>query len=288
MAEQATRGDLAFALASAMGIDEPSSSGKFSDGGYLDGITSTLADIGVTNGIGDGIFGTMNNTTRGEAFAMIARAMGLATAESSIEEASMALVAAGIVQGYGGDPNSLGLNEPLQTDHLGLLMERISPEFAKVDESGLSGTDKIRQKVDDARDSALALKDPAYAAFMASTGVAKGEIDDEIKLRTELYDEDAKRRTETYGRAAEDAAGGIGQDFENRGLTRSGAHMMKQAKNDADSAYALGEAQTTAQRAHEESQRALARQSSEYQRAMDEARRASETAGAETEIEERI
>lgn len=288
MAEMSTRGDLAFALFNALGITEPSSSGKFSDGGYLDGITSTLADLGITNGIGDGIFGTMNNTTRGEAFTMIARAMGLATAESSIEEASMALVAAGIVKGYGGNPDNLGLNNPLQKDHLGLLMERITPEFARADESGTTGTEKIIQRVDDARDDAIALADPAYAAFMARTGVSKGEIDDEIKLRTELYDEDAKRRTATYGRAAEDAAKGIGTDFENRGLTRSGAHMMKQAKNDADSAYALGEANTAAQRAHEESQRTLGRQSNEYQRAMDEARRASETGLAETEIQDSI
>ena len=279
MTEFATRGSLATALFKALGISAPSSTGKFSDAGDLDGVVSTLADLGITNGVGDGKYGGAAQTTRGQAFTMIARALGLADANDSIEEASQALVNAGIVKGYGDDPSNLGINDPLQADHLQLLMDRLAPELAKADPANPEQTvkDRILGVVDEKADDHRATQDPGYAAYLASIGLAKGEIDDEIALREELFVEDTRRRSDTYARATEQAVEGVQQNFENRGLFRSGTRMRSEADTRQKLGYEQEAAQYAAQRAHEEVLRNLNQNRNELDRDMTDRRAEYET-----------
>ncbi len=243
MSEFATRGQLAFFLFKALGLTEVTSTGTFGDSGpYLDGITSTLADLGITNGVGGGQFGTMTQTTRGQAFTMIARALGLADSNTSIENASAALVASGIVKGYGNDPTNIGINDPLEMEHLQLLVKRIAPILA--------GTKEARTaEADDIREDERARTDPAYAAFLAKQGVRLGNIDDEIALRQELFNQDALRRTDAYGRATDAAIEGVQTDFENRGLFLSGTRLQREADKRQDIGFEQEAAIFAAQRA---------------------------------------
>lgn len=280
MADFATRGTLATALYKALGITAPSSTGRFSDAGDLDGIVSTLADLGITNGVEGGKrYGGGEQTTRGQAFTMIARALGLADASTDIATASQALVNAGIVKGYGNDPGNLGLNDPLQSDHLGLLMDRLAPELKKANPANPDQTigDKIIEDVDDKADDHRAETDPGYAAYLASLGLKKGEIDDEIKLREELFVEDTRRRSETYARATDQAIEGVQQDFENRGLFRSGTRMRSEAEKREQIGYQQEAANYAAQRDHETGLRSLHRESNDLDRQMTDYRARYET-----------
>lgn len=224
MAEYSTRGDLAYALYSALGLPAPTSTGRFTDGGYLDGITSTLADLGITNGISPTEYGTMKQTTRGEAFTMIARALGLADKSSSIAEASKALVDAGIVKGYGNNPNDLGLNDPLQKDHLAILFspERFGALIDQPRDDGLTPRDVVHGKAVTATEEAVAKNDPAFAAYLISAGLRKDQIADALARHKDLFDVSTDRRKEVYTERTDSARQGINTDFENRGLFRSG------------------------------------------------------------------
>jgi hypothetical protein len=268
MASYATRGNLAAALYQAMGLTSPSSTGKFGDAGELDGVVSTLSDLGITNGVGNGQYGTAQQTTRGQAFTMIARALGLADANTTIEDATQALVAQGIVQGYGGDPSNLGINDPLQVGHLDLLMDRLAPELAKASPSDPSTTigDAIKDRVSDEADNSRAEESPDYAAYLAALGVSRGEIEDEIALREELFLEDNRRMSESYARATEQAVGGIQTDFENRGLFRSGTRMRSEAEKRQAIGYQQEQEAYAAQREHESGLRALERSRSDLDR----------------------
>lgn len=286
MAELATRNTLALALYEAMGIAAPTSKGKFGDGGDLDGVVSTLADLGITNGVGNGQYGGAATTTRGQAFTMIARALGLADANTSIADASKALVDAGIVKGYGGDPNNLGINDPLQADHLGLLMDRLRPELSKT----RIGEDKtvgegILDTADELREDQMAQTDPTLAAFLASQGIRRGEIDDEIALRTDLFNEDARRRSEAYQRATDLAMDGIGTDFENRGLYRSAARMAQQGERRQQLGFQQEEEQYAAQRSYEAGIRALEQERSALDRETTQSKIASGVESAADGIE---
>jgi hypothetical protein len=286
MATYATRGDLARSLFAALGI-EPTSSGKFGDAGDLDAATSTLMDLGITNGVGSGQYGTAQQTTRGQAFTMIARALGLADANTTIEAATQALVNAGVVQGYGGDPSNLGINDPLQTEHLGLLIERLGPELARPtgNPDGATVGDMLIDRADDARDENRSREDPAYAAYLAQLGIRRGEIDDEIALRQELFSEDTRRRSESYGRATEQAMQGIGTDFENRGLFRSGARLGKEAERTQQIGYQQEAEQYAAQRELQSGLRALEGNRAEIDREAAMRRAQAEAQGIQTEIE---
>lgn len=258
----ATRGDLAFAIFKALGLTETSGDGRFSDGGYMSGMLTTLADLGITNGIGGGKFGTTNTTTRGEAFTMIARALGLADKDTSIAQASQALVDAGIVKGYGNDPGNLGLNDPLRPDHLNILVGRVSPEITKKRPDGSSIASDAATKTSEAASLNKAKQDPAYAAYLASVGVRRDQINDEIALRDQLFTQDSRMRSETYGRAAEQGVDGARMDFENRGLFKSGTRVGKEADVRAQVGYQAAQAALQAQMAKEQadmsSRRALA------------------------------
>jgi hypothetical protein len=245
---EATRGDLAYALFEALGLTNTSGGGTFSDAGYLDGITTTLADLGITSGVGGDRFGTSQTATRGETFTMIARALGLAGADTSIEDASAALVAAGIVKGYGNNPDNLGLNDPIEAGHLSKLMERLTPELDAELDDGTTRRSNIQASVDTAADENRAATDPAWSAFLAQQGIRTADIDASIRQRQELYDLDALRRSETYARATDAAIGGTRTDFENRGLYRSGTRMRTEAEKAATIGYQQGEADLTAQR----------------------------------------
>ncbi|MEE9125358.1 MAG: hypothetical protein V3U14_12845 [candidate division NC10 bacterium] len=238
MTEFATRGELAFALFKALGIEAPSSSGTFTDSGPLDGILSTLSDIGVTNGVAEGLFGTAQQTTRGQAFTMVARALGLADNNTSIEEASQALVLAGIVKGFGNDPGNLGLNDPLQTDHLSLLINRVKPELEKpVDLANPSaGTvgDRIMSNVAAARDDNLRANDGGFASFLRGAGLRRDQITDEIAFRIDQTNSEISRRAAGFERAGEQANEDVGQDFANRGVFRGGERVLAQAEATAD------------------------------------------------------
>ena len=287
MAQMATRGDLASALFNALGI-EPTSSGRFGDAGELDAATSTLADLGITNGIGGGQYGTAQPTTRGQAFTMIARALGLADANTTIQQASQALVNAGIVQGYGGDPNNLGINDPLQLDHLGLLVNRLEPELERPsgDIGGGTVADRIVDQADQARDENVARQDPAYAAYLRGVGMRSAEIADEIALRQDLFAEDARRRSDAYARAQEQAMQGIQTGFEQRGLFRSGTRMRSEAEKRQQLGYEQEAAQAGAQREYEAGIRALEQQQSALEREAEQERIAAAARGIQTEIEE--
>ncbi len=257
----ATRGDFAQALYQTIGITSPSSTGTFADAGTYDGAASTLADLGVTNGVGAGQFGTTQTISRGEAFTMIARLLGLAPANASIQQASQALVNAGIVKGYA--DGNLGLSDQLLPDHINILMGRINTELNKVDPTtGLSLRENLLDRVGDARDASTASKNPAYAAFLQAQGLAGSEIDDEIALRQALFQEDARRRSEAYARATERAIEGHQLDFENRGLFRSGTRLNREAKTRERIGFDLEQEQYTAQRAQEELMRRLGQQRS--------------------------
>ena len=284
----ATRGDLASALFNALGID-PTSSGRFGDAGELDAVTSTLADLGITNGVGDGTqYGTAQVTTRGQAFTMIARALGLADANTSIQQASQALVNAGIVRGYGGDPNNLGINDPLRADHLGLLIDRLQPELERPsgDIGGGTVADRIVDNADQIRDENIAREDPAYAAYLRGVGIRTAEIADEIALRQDLFAEDARRRSESYARAQEQAMKGIQTGFEQRGLFRSGSRMRSEAEKRAELGYEQEAAQAGAQRDYESAIRALEQQQTALDREAEQRRIQAAAQGIQTEIEE--
>lgn len=261
-----SRGQFAAALYNSLGIPSPSSTGRFTDSGELDGVVSTLADLGVTNGIGGGKFGTNAPITRGQAFTMMARALGLAGPQDNIATASQALVDAGIVKGYG-NTGELGLNDPLNPDHLGILMDRLSPELTRADPTtGETVQDRIVSNVRDAADTAMSRENPAWAAFLQAQGLREAEIDDEIALRQELFQEDARRRSETYMRATDQAIQGQQTDFENRGLFRSGARLQREAETRQRIGYQQEQEQYAAQRAQEELQRRLEQQRADLSR----------------------
>jgi hypothetical protein len=199
---------------------------------------------------------------------MIARALGLADANTTIEDATQALVAQGIVQGYGGDPSNLGINDPLQVGHLDLLMDRLAPELAKASPSDPSTTigDAIKDRVSDEADNSRAAESPDYAAYLAALGVSQGELEDEIALREELFLEDNRRMSESYARATEQAVGGIQTDFENRGLFRSGSRMRSEAEKRQAIGYQQEQEAYAAQREHESGLRALERSRSDLDR----------------------
>ena len=261
--DMATRGDLAYALYSAMGLTTPTSTGRFNDGGYLDGITSTLADMGITNGISPTAFGTMNVTTRGEAFTMIARALGLADASTSIADASQALVNAGIVKGYGNDPNNLGLDDQLKDDHLKLLIERVTPQFNAVDpntgmtigEAAYAKAAATAPAAANARaQNSVAGVDPTFAAFLAASGVNEENVRAAMKMREDAYKAAQADRTEAYGAQADNARRGISQDFENRGFFRSGTRGQAILDSSAKIEMARKHAADEATRAYEAAQ----------------------------------
>lgn len=248
----ATRGDFAVALYTTLGITDPSSTGKFSDGGVNDGIYSTLSDMGITNGVGGGRFGAEATITRGMAFTMMARALGLADASTSIEDASRALVDAGMVKGYA--DGSLGLNDPLKPEHTTLLMDRMAPELARVTDeaSGATVGSGILDTVQAGAQESQAATDPAYAAFLIQQGVNLDRIGTDVRQRQELYNEDSLRRSETYASSMLEAKEGIDSNFESRGLYRSGTRLREGSKSDTK----IGEAQEresyAAQRAKEQ------------------------------------
>ena len=163
--------------------------------------------------------------------------MGLADKNTSIEDASQALVDAGIVKGYGNNPNNHGLNDPLRTDHLKLLVDRVTPQIQETRDDGSSIASDAAEEVDAAAKQNKAKTDPTYAAYLASVGVSRDRINDELKLRDDLYNMDSLRRSETYGRAAERAVEGAQMDFENRGLYRSGTRVGKEADQRAQVGY---------------------------------------------------
>jgi hypothetical protein len=255
----ATRGDLAAVLFEAMGLTEASSSGKFGDGGFLDGITSTLSDMGITNGIGGGQFGTAQQTTRGQAFTMLARALGFADQNTSIEDAAAALVQAGVVQGLGDDPSNLGLDQPIRRVDLQTLMSRVPAQLAMDRGDGVTISSAIETQFNAAAEAgqaatqqAQAATDPAYAAFLMKQNVGIDNIDADIKERQSLYQEDARLRSAAYQRQIDSGASGISTDFENRGLTRSGARgqamgrsssaLLNQASDETAGLFAAKEA----------------------------------------------
>ena len=249
----ATRGDFAVALYNTLGITDPSSTGSFSDGGVNDGIYSTLSDLGITNGVGDGRFGAEAAVTRGMAFTMMARALGLADANTSIEDASRALVDAGLVKGYG-DTGELGLNDPLKPEHMAKLMTRMEPELARVTDeaSGATVGSGVLDSVSTAGQQSQASTDPAYAAFLIQQGIDLDRVGVDIDQRQSLYDQDSLRRSETYASSMLEAKEGIDADFENRGFMRSGTRLREGNKSDTK----IGEAQEresyAAQRAKEQ------------------------------------
>lgn len=281
-----SRGDLAYALFNALGLTQVSGESRFSDGGLLGGVATTLADLGITNGVGGGRFGTTEKTTRGQAFTMIARALGLADANTDVATASQALVDAGIVKGYGNDPGNLGLNDPLKPEHLGMLMDRVKPNLQTPADDGRTIQERAAVQVDQARDQNQARQDPTYAAYLASIGVGIGQIEDEMALREELFNEDSKRRSESYQRATDQAMKGIGADFENRGLFRSGTRLQKEAERTQQIGYEAQDASLAAQRAFEENQRALARQKTALETERLQARIQSDTGAAERATED--
>ena len=246
-----TRGDFGLALYAALGITEPSSTGGFTDSGPNDGVFSTLKDLGITVGVGGDRFGGGDTITRGQAFTMMARALGLAGPGTSLQDASQALVDAGLVSGYA--DGSLRLDAPLETAHVGLLMDRMVPELARVTDpaSGATvGTDILDASHQAGQESQASL-DPAYAAFLVQQGVDLGRVGVDIDQRQALYLEDANRRSETYSRSMLESEQGINTDFENRGLTRSGARDMGVQKSNTAIGYAQEAAANTAQRAKE-------------------------------------
>ena len=247
----ATRGDLGQAIYAALGISSPSSTGQFGDAGDLDGVLSTLFDLGITKGIGDGQYGTSQAATRGQTFMMIARALGLADGNTTMEQAAQALVAKGIVKGYN-NMGQLGLNDPIREGDLNLLMTRIAPVLAaKPDPSTPSIIEKTQTELDSATEENLAKENPAYAAFLASQGFRLSQIDDEIRTRQDLYNEDALRRSESYLRKTENAIDGINEDFENRGFFRSGTRKQANADKTRDIGFDQEAANYDAHRAIE-------------------------------------
>ena len=253
----ATRGEFGVALYQALGIETPSSTDKFSDAGIFAGVFSTLQDLGITTGVGGGKYGGGTAITRGQAFTMMARALGLATTDTSIEEASQALVDAGIVRGYGGNVSNLGLNDPLESNHLSELVGRMAPELEAVTDeaSGATVGSNILDTVADTAQQAQAVTDPAFAAFLQQQGINLDRVQENITTRQGLYEQDALRRSESYSKNMLDAERGISTDFENRGLTRSGARGQSVARSNES----IGDRQETesynAQRAKERADR---------------------------------
>lgn len=279
----ATRGDLGLALFEALGI-EPTGTGRFTDAGYLDAVATTLADLGITRGVNAENFGPTMGTTRGQAFTMIARALGLADANDSIERASQALVEAGIVRGYGNTGN-LGLDDPLRAQDLETLMGRVAPEFNRGNGSGGTLRDTLAMRADSERDARRSRQDPAFAAFLREVGISEAAIDDEIRTRQELYNLDTKRRAEDFARAAEESRRGVATDFENRGLFRSGTRAREQQRVTEDTNRALSNANTAAQRDFESGTRALERERLGLNRELSAERLAYETRQRTREIE---
>jgi hypothetical protein len=286
----ATRGDLAFSLFNAMGIKQPTSSGKFGDSGYLDGITSTLTDLGITNGVGPKTYGTTQQTTRGQAFTMIARALGLADKNTSIEDASKALVSAGIVKGYGTDPGNIGINDPLEAGHLRLLMNRLAPELQKPRDAadpskGTIGDDIIARAAKE-RDVYRAEDDPTFAAFLQAQGLRRSEIENEIGLRTDRFDLELEDRKKAFSYDEQKSREGIQMDFENRGFYRSGTRQRKEAENQADYLRQLKDANAVARNSFEEWRRSQTAAKAELDRQTDAQRVATDTRRATDTIEE--
>ena len=240
---------MAFAIFEWLGLTEPTSSGVFSDGGFLDGITSTLSDLNITNGIGDGKFGTTEGLTRGQAVTLMARAMGLADASMSIEETAAIMVEKGYLKGYGNDPNNLGLDDPIQRDHMQLLLSRGTKYMDTPGEDGITPRQRVTETADTLVEENQAKTDPTYAAYLEAAGVRKGQIDAELEKRQELFTVEAGRRKEMFNDKGYQAAKGANMDAENRGLYKSGVRTS----NVLDNKLAIQKARKiAAERAKEE------------------------------------
>lgn len=251
--EYATRGDFAEQLYALLGMDKPTSTDKFADAG---GAASTLMDLGITNGIGEGQYGTDQTVTRGEAFTMIARALGLVDNKASIEQGTQALVNAGIVKGYNNDPNQLGIGDPLQLDHLGILLapDRVGAALkqeADPSQPGITVLDTLQSKADDARNANIAENDPGFAAFLAEQGIRKSDRQAVIDQRVGQYDIGVQKIQDEYDDQLDDDLRSSNLAWEDRGLHRSGARVAANTEISTDNQRQQGTALFDYQTAHE-------------------------------------
>ena len=135
-------------------------------------------------------------------------------------------------------------------------------------------------------DANRARYDPVYAAFLQAQGLRRSEIEDAIAISQDLYAQDTQRRSDRFQRATERAMEGIGTDFENRGLFRSGARVGRQAERTADLGRDQADAQYQAQRQQEQAIRDYEARIAELDRQTAERRAQAEVEGITDELEE--
>jgi len=230
-----TRGEFGATLFEQLGLSPSKSSPVFSDGGgRMDGVLTALKDAGITNGVGDGKFGTSNTITRGEAFTMLARAYGLAGSGDSIEQAAQSLVNAGVVNGYA--DGSLGLGDALDDNQMSLLMGRMSGVGTPVTDSTVATGEGARL------DTELTA-DPEFVAQLRGFGLSEEQIRATNDFQATALNNRLASLGDVYGEQRKQAAQGINISSENRGMFRSGGRLKQLAESEG----ATNHAQTAAE-----------------------------------------
>lgn len=222
----ATRGDFAFRLFEQGGYDADSA-GVFSDaaGTPLDAALSALSDAGVSQGISEDEFGALNKISRGEAFTMLARHLGLADPSTSIADASNALVSAGVVQGR--PDGTLGLAETLTSNELDLLLQQSQA-------SGISPVGPARQAEGrgDRLDIAV-FQDPEFAGLASGLGLSGQQAQLAYDNQSSAFEDRLAGLAQDFASQRLNSSRTINQDFEARGFFGSGARERVQDENTA-------------------------------------------------------
>ena len=161
------------------------------------------------------------------------------------------------------DPNRISIGQVLQTDSAAAPAAPTGGTVQSVERHAIMNPDGTRgpqsQATTDAnaQSKALLAADPAYQAFLRSSGLHEAQLRDEIQYRIDTTNKQINRRAAGYEDQKSDATRDIGRGYDARGLYQSGARMADQADASADVDRQRLEAEATQRDSLEQQQRGL-------------------------------
>ena len=243
-----TRGDLATALHKLVGVEETSRN-RFTDAGGHAVAASTLADLGILDGVDDDSFAPTDLTNRGDLFLALAKMLGLSTPRTTPEQAAAMLEDRGIIMSMSGDPR---IGEPIDQPLLTKILAKVSPELDEAGDTGQTPRDYLNDTADIARDAALSSEDEVFSAYLQAQGLRRDQIREEIARRRGTMALDNKVREDQYARAAEQARRSINQDYLSRGLYGAAGRQATLGRSNDDYAAAMEDAAYEARKNYED------------------------------------
>ena len=162
------------------------------------------------------------------------------------------------------DPNRISIGQVLQTDSAAAPAAPTGGTVQSVERHAIMNPDGTRGPqapiADDpaaAQSKALLAADPAYQAFLRSSGLHEAQLRDEIQYRIDSTNKQINRRAAGYEDQKSDATRDVGRGYDARGLYQSGARMADQADASADVDRQRLEAEATQRDSLEQQQRGL-------------------------------